>query len=111
MGVRNYLSYRRHGFGRRLSFELAFGRALTDVLLKTLYYTAAIVTMTWLLTSVANALVIEHDARNAQSKQYTANLERTLATCLSRGDNPIMIGDELWMCGASYAGDFGGKAR
>ena len=106
MSVRNYIAYRRHGFGLRRSFEFAFGKALDSLLLTAVFYAIAMGVFTWLITAAANALMVEYDARQAQGKQYTANLERTLATCLSRGDNPIMIGDELWMCGATPAGTF-----
>jgi len=104
MGIRDYVRYRRMRFGVGRSFEFAFGRILSDVLLDILWYVTAVVVLTWLFTASANALVAEYDARHADQKTYTANLERTLATCLSRGDNAVMIGNELWFCGATPAG-------
>jgi hypothetical protein len=104
MGIRDYVRYRRMRFGVGRSFEFAFGRRLGDALLDVLWYTITVSILVWLLTESANALVAEYDARQADQKTYTANLERTLATCLSRGDNAVMIGDELWFCGATPAG-------
>ena len=104
MGIRDYMRYRRMRFGVDTSFELAFGHRLSDVMLNVLWYIIAVVLMVWLLTASANALVAEYDAKHAGRNQYVSNLEQTLATCTSRGDNPIMIGGELWMCGAAPTG-------
>ena len=35
---------------------------------------------------------------------YIKSLEAALAKCLSPGDKPVAIGDELWFCGASNTG-------
>ena len=36
--------------------------------------------------------------------QYTRELEKTLATCLTQGENALKIGDELAFCGVSMTG-------
>ena len=102
--MRNYFYYRRLGFSVSRSFELAFGHRLGEVMLNLAGYIVTVAIMVWLLTASANALVVEYDARHAERNQYVSNLEQTLATCTSRGDNPIMIGGELWMCGAAPTG-------
>ena len=43
-------------------------------------------------------------AKLAKQDAYIKALEATLAKCLSPGDKPIQIGDELWFCGASNTG-------
>lgn len=43
-------------------------------------------------------------AKMAAQAEYTAALEKLLARCLTKGDQPIVIGDELWMCSATNTG-------
>ena len=43
-------------------------------------------------------------AKVAAQASYIKSLETTLARCLSRGDNAIKIGDEVWFCGATNSG-------
>lgn len=43
-------------------------------------------------------------AKLAQQAAYIKQLESTLATCLSAGDHPVRIGEEIWFCGASNTG-------
>lgn len=43
--------------------------------------------------------------QDASDVEYTKNLERVLATCVaSSAGGPIVIGDELHMCGATPTG-------
>lgn len=35
---------------------------------------------------------------------YIKSLETILAKCLSGGDHPITVGDEIWFCGATSIG-------
>ena len=43
-------------------------------------------------------------AKVAKQDAYIKQLESLLAKCLSGGDNPITIGGELWLCGATSTG-------
>lgn len=42
--------------------------------------------------------------RMREQVQYTRELEKTLATCLTQGENALKIGDELAFCGVSMTG-------
>ena len=69
--------------------------------------TEQIKTIRWVLILLGLwSWVQERDWQDRQSAQaeYTKALERTLATCLSGGDNVITVGDEVWLCGASRTG-------
>lgn len=52
------------------------------------------------LANAKPAARVDTSAKDA----YIASLEKTLARCLSGGDNSLIIGDEIWMCGASRTG-------
>lgn len=43
-------------------------------------------------------------AKLAGQAAYIKSLETILATCLSGGDHPITVGDEIWFCGATSIG-------
>lgn len=44
------------------------------------------------------------DMEYTERYEYTQGLERVIATCLSAKDQPIWIGDELYLCSASPTG-------
>ena len=54
----------------------------------------------------AAAAAADNKAATALAKQaaYIKALETTLSKCLSRGDNAVVIGDEVWFCGATNSG-------
>ena len=69
-------------------------------------YMAAIVVLIASAFAVVIAItseVVTAEERDRQG-EYIAALENALDRCLSGGDMPIQIGDELWMCGAANTG-------
>ena len=44
------------------------------------------------------------DMEYTEQHEYTQQLERVMATCLSTQDQPIWIGDELHLCSATPTG-------
>jgi len=62
----------------------------------------------WLLSAEANSAQAVAD--NRVSAKVTAQeseideLRRILAKCLTKGDSPLWIGDELFFCGISATG-------
>lgn len=44
------------------------------------------------------------DAATTSQAAYIKSLETLLAKCLSGGDHPITVGDEIWFCGATSIG-------
>lgn len=54
--------------------------------------------------SLASGLEAYVQHRMKEQIQYTRELEKTLANCLTQGDNPLKIGDELAFCGVSMTG-------
>ena len=55
------------------------------------------------INKLANAKPAE-PVRDLSQDAYVSSLEKTLARCLSPGDNSLVIGDEIWMCGATRTG-------
>ena len=64
-------------------------------------YTGLVVAVLFSLSTLLETYV-QH--RMKEQIQYTRELEKTLANCLTQGDNPLKIGDELAFCGVSMTG-------
>lgn len=60
----------------------------------------------WIVLFIAFGLLDKHVLASAESSKdaYIRQLELTLAKCLSAGDHPVKIGDEIWFCGATNIG-------
>lgn len=65
----------------------------------TLGWIACIAIVLFLMSPGANA-GMDVEALRAEN----AALKELLTRCLSRGDNPVWIGDELWFCGSAPTG-------
>ena len=66
-----------------------------------LLYTGLVVVV---LVALSTWLEVYVQHRMKEQIQYTRELEKTLANCLTQGDNPLKIGDELAFCGVSMTG-------
>ena len=106
--LRDYLRYRRLGLSRRMAFGLSgLGTALLGLAVNLSPF--AIVLAGYLYgVAAAQADTAAGDNRAAaklsQQAEYIKSLEGMLAKCISRGSHAIIIGDEVWFCGATDSG-------
>ena len=100
----DFFMYMKSGFGLSRSFELAFDTTILDVLFNLLLIAVATAMLIYVGNAIIEGLEYEHNKR----AQYTRNLEKTLAKCMSPGDNVIHLEDgSLLLCGATNAGKHG----
>ena len=64
-------------------------------------FNAAAVIITFLCTV---AYMQNRDIESDEQGAYVKTLERIVDKCTNRGDNPITVDGELWMCGATPTG-------
>lgn len=100
--MKNYLQYRRMGFGPSKAFELSHdispAKAVVALLLKTLGIGLVVLLLYGLVQWNEDRV-----ERAIQDKRgYTKTLERILARCLD--GQSIVIGSELYLCGATPLG-------
>ena len=58
----------------------------------------------WLVFFASIAYLTGPAANATGQDEYKKGLEKIVATCLNKGDNPIWIGNELHFCGAEPSG-------
>lgn len=104
MSTTNFYLYMKHGFGLRKSFRFAYGITLRDALLNLAFYAAVMALMAALVYFTTNQYAEAQEATVQHKARYVDNLEKTLAKCLTPGDNALWIGDELAFCGVAYTG-------
>ena len=102
--MNEFLRYLRFGFGVRRSFFLTYGHTIWAALLIFLWHmlVAGVVIVAIL------GLLQWHDddveSAVSENKEYIRELEKVTARCTERGDHSIIIGNELWYCGAHPTG-------
>lgn len=102
------LEYRRLrslGFGPVYAYQLSGMAHATRTAARCGFLMAAAVVLYSLAAHSAQAVSTAADNRVAaklsMQAAYIKNLEGVLSKCLAGADAPIVIGDEIWMCGAT----------
>lgn len=104
MSTTNFYLYMKHGFGLKKAFRFAYGITLRDALLNLVFYSTILALLVALVYFVSNNYVEAQENSAQHRAAYVNNLEKTLAKCLTPGDNALWIGDELVFCGLAYTG-------
>lgn len=102
----NYMHYRRIGL-RRAGTIAGIERVVVPVIQGAvigLLILIGVALVTHRVEASQQDAVAQAVAGAKQKAEYVAALEKLLAKCLSKGDNPITIGNEIWMCGAAATG-------
>lgn len=101
----NFGIYYRNGFGFLKSFRFAFGRTFKNFMLDLTFWAAV-----FALIGFVAWLSLDHYAEgqayaNMNHAAYTKALEKVVADCLSDSTGkPVVIGDELYLCGIVKTG-------
>lgn len=65
----------------------------------------SLVAAAWLLMILCLVLFFHRqEAEQTAQQEYIKALEGIVGKCTNQGDNPIQIGNELYMCGAARTG-------
>ena len=102
----NYLYYRRIGLRNAASLA-GVERVVAPAIRATaicMLILAGVALVTHRVEANQQDAVAKALAGEKQNAAYVAALETLLAKCLSKGDNHITIGNEIWMCGAAATG-------
>lgn len=106
--LQDYRRLRSLGFGPARSWQLAGIQKVVLPALRGAALAAVLLLAYGVVSRGAEAVNVAADNRVAAKLAKQAadinQLQILLGKCLSGGDSPLVIGDEIWMCGATNTG-------
>lgn len=106
--LKDYRRLRTLGFGPARAWQLAGVQKVVLPTLRGAALAAVLLVAYGVVTRSAEAVNVAADnrvaAKIAKQEADIAQLALLLGKCLSGGDSPITIGDEIWLCGATNTG-------
>ena len=102
--IGRYWTLRRQGLTARAAFAMAGLDRHVGRVLHIAGYLFVLGVLAYILMAQEAAATQRKVVALSEQATYVSALETTLAKCLTAGDNPLMIGDELVFCGMARTG-------
>ena len=105
--LRNFLVYRKNGFGFRKSYRLAFGVTIKDTVLYYGYWLLVLLMIGFAIGVMIEKMEAKEKIALARQAAYTKALEGVVSNCLSDNTGkPVQVGDDWYLCGITHIGRF-----